>query len=370
MAAPLEGLKVVELARILAGPWAGQTLSDLGAEVVKVESPQGDDTRQWGPPFVNRGEDKTAAYFHSCNRGKSSLVIDFRTEKGKNALIDLVRNADILIENFKVGSLSKYGLDYEGLRQVNPQLIYCSITGFGQTGPYSHRAGYDYIIQGMSGFMSITGEPTGAPQRAGIAITDIFTGIYATTAILSALHMRGSTGIGQHIDMSLLDTAVSVMANQALNYLATGIPPKRTGNYHPNLSPYQVFECSDGHIIIATGNDAQYKRLCYLLEVPEMARAVEYLKNSDRVRNRKEMIGKLNSQTVKLSKAYLLEACEGKGIPAGPINSMDEVFSDPQVLHRNMQIELDGIPSVRSPFKFSEAELKLDQPSPKLGKNK
>ena len=369
MVVPLDGLKVIELARILAGPWAGQTLSDLGAKVVKVESDKGDDTRQWGPPFIDRGEDKTAAYFHSCNRGKSSLIIDFRTEEGKAALIDLVRDADILIENFKVGGLSKYGLDYESLRQVNPRLIYCSITGFGQTGPYSHRAGYDYIIQGMSGFMSITGEPTGAPQRAGVAITDIFTGVYATTAILSALHMRGSTGRGQHIDMSLLDTAVSVMANQALNYLSTGVPPKRTGNYHPNLSPYQIFECSDGHIIIATGNDAQYKRLCYILEFPEMANSPEYLKNSDRVQNREEMIAKLNAQTVKMSKVELLEACEAKGVPAGPINSMDEVFADPQVLHRKMQIELDGIPGVRSPFKFSEAELKLNLPSPKLGES-
>ena len=369
MVAPLEGLKVVELARILAGPWAGQTLSDLGAEVVKVESPQGDDTRQWGPPFVNRGEDKTAAYFHSCNRGKSSLVIDFRNEKAKESLIDLIRDADILIENFKVGSLSKYRLDYESLREVNPRLIYCSITGFGQTGPYSHRAGYDYIIQGMSGFMSITGEPAGTPQRAGIAITDIFTGIYATTAILSAIHMRGNTGCGQHIDMSLLDTEVSVMANQALNYLTTGIPPKRTGNYHPNLSPYQVFECRDGHVIIATGNDGQYKRLCDILEVPEMANSVEYLKNSDRVQNREKMIAKLNAQTLKVSKAFLLGACEVEGVPAGPIYSMDEVFSDPQVIHRKMQIELDGIPSVRSPFQFSEAELNLNTPSPRLGEN-
>ncbi|MEK9977673.1 MAG: CaiB/BaiF CoA-transferase family protein, partial [Paracoccaceae bacterium] len=252
MATPLEGLKVIELARILAGPWAGQTLGDLGAEVIKVEAPEGDDTRQWGPPFVERENDKTASYFHSCNRGKSSVIVDFRTDEGKAVLIELVRDADILIENFKVGGLKKYGLDYENLAKVNPKLIYCSITGFGQTGPYAHRAGYDYIIQGMSGFMSITGEPDGAPQRAGVAITDIFTGVYATSAILAALHMRARTGKGQHIDMSLLDSAVCVMANQALNYLTTGNPPQRTGNYHPNLTPYQVFECRDGHIIIAT----------------------------------------------------------------------------------------------------------------------
>lgn len=369
MATPLEGLKVIELARILAGPWAGQTLGDLGAEVIKVEAPEGDDTRQWGPPFVERENDKTASYFHSCNRGKSSVIVDFRTDEGKAVLIELVRDADILIENFKVGGLKKYGLDYESLAKVNPKLIYCSITGFGQTGPYAHRAGYDYIIQGMSGFMSITGEPDGAPQRAGVAITDIFTGVYATSAILAALHMRARTGKGQHIDMSLLDSAVCVMANQALNYLTTGNPPQRTGNYHPNLTPYQVFECRDGHIIIATGNDGQYQRLCDILGLPEMASAPEYLKNANRVENREDMIAKLSARTVLMSKGDLLNACEAKGVPAGPINSMDEVFADPQVVHRQLQVNLDGIPSVRSPFMFSDAELKLDRPSPKLGDN-
>ncbi|MGB1413575.1 MAG: CaiB/BaiF CoA transferase family protein [Paracoccaceae bacterium] len=369
MATPLEGLKVIELARILAGPWAGQTLGDLGAEVIKVEAPEGDDTRQWGPPFVERENDKTASYFHSCNRGKSSVIVDFRTDEGKAVLIELVRDADILIENFKVGGLKKYGLDYESLAKVNPKLIYCSITGFGQTGPYAHRAGYDYIIQGMSGFMSITGEPDGAPQRAGVAITDIFTGVYATSAILAALHMRARTGKGQHIDMSLLDSAVCVMANQALNYLTTGNPPQRTGNYHPNLTPYQVFECRDGHIIIATGNDGQYQRLCDILGLPEMASAPEYLKNANRVENREDMIAKLSARTVLMSKGDLLTACEAKGVPAGPINSMDEVFADPQVVHRQLQVNLDGIPSVRSPFMFSDAELKLDRPSPKLGDN-
>ena len=369
MATPLEGLKVIELARILAGPWTGQTLGDLGAEVIKVEAPEGDDTRQWGPPFVERENDKTASYFHSCNRGKSSVIVDFRTDEGKAVLIELVRDADILIENFKVGGLKKYGLDYENLAKVNPKLIYCSITGFGQTGPYAHRAGYDYIIQGMSGFMSITGEPDGAPQRAGVAITDIFTGVYATSAILAALHMRARTGKGQHIDMSLLDSAVCVMANQALNYLTTGNPPQRTGNYHPNLTPYQVFECRDGHIIIATGNDRQYQRLCDILGLPEMASAPEYLKNANRVENREDMIAKLSARTVLMSKGDLLTACEAKGVPAGPINSMDEVFADPQVVHRQLQVNLDGIPSVRSPFMFSDAELKLDRPSPKLGDN-
>ena len=369
MAAPLDGLKVVELARILAGPWAGQTLSDLGAEVIKIEAPQGDDTRQWGPPFVTRDDDTSASYFHSCNRGKTSVVIDFRTAEGKQDLLNLIKEADILIENYKVGGLAKYGLDYETLSHVNPTLIYCSITGFGQTGPYAHRAGYDYIIQGMSGFMSITGEPDGAPQRAGVAITDLFTGVYATTAILSALHMRAKTGQGQHIDMSLLDTAVSVMANQGMNYLTTGTPPARTGNYHPNLTPYQVFECCDGHIIIATGNDAQYRRLCQILDLKHMTEAPEYLKNADRVANREQMIDALMDKTRQWSKLDLLSACEREGVPAGPINNMQEVFDDPQIQHRGLQIDFDGIPSVRSPFRFSNASLKLDRPSPKLGES-
>ena len=369
MAAPLDGLKVVELARILAGPWAGQTLSDLGAEVIKIEAPQGDDTRQWGPPFVTRDDDTSASYFHSCNRGKTSVVIDFRTAEGKQDLLNLIKEADILIENYKVGGLAKYGLDYETLSHVNPALIYCSITGFGQTGPYAHRAGYDYIIQGMSGFMSITGEPDGAPQRAGVAITDLFTGVYATTAILSALHMRAKTGQGQHIDMSLLDTAVSVMANQGMNYLTTGTPPARTGNYHPNLTPYQVFECCDGHIIIATGNDAQYRRLCQILDLKHMTEAPEYLKNADRVANREQMIDALMDKTRQWSKLDLLSACEREGVPAGPINNMQEVFDDPQIQHRGLQIDFDGIPSVRSPFRFSNSSLKLDRPSPKLGES-
>ncbi|NBQ27769.1 MAG: CoA transferase [Rhodobacteraceae bacterium] len=369
MSTPLAGLKVVELARILAGPWAGQTLSDLGADVIKVESPEGDDTRKWGPPFVERDGDKTASYFHSCNRGKSSITVDFRTNEGQEKIRDLVKDADILIENFKVGGLAKYGLDYDSLSAINPRLIYCSITGFGQTGPYAHRAGYDYIIQGMSGLMSITGDPDGMPQRVGVAVTDIFTGVYATTAILSAVHMRHMTGQGQHIDMSLLDCAVSVMANQALNYLTTGTAPVRTGNYHPNLTPYQVFPCRDGHIIIATGNDAQYQRLCDVLGLPEMITDPRFFGNAGRIKNREAMTDLLNGKSCLMSKSDLLAACEDRGIPAGPINTMDEVFSDPHVIARGMQVDLDGIPSVRSPFQFSGANLKLDRASPKLGQD-
>ena len=369
MDAPLAGLKVVELARILAGPWAGQTLADLGAEVIKVEAPEGDDTRQWGPPFIDRDGDRSAAYFHSCNRGKSSITVDFRTPEGQEAVRDLVRGADVLIENFKVGGLVKYGLDYASLSAINPGLIYCSVTGFGQTGPYAHRAGYDYIIQGMSGLMSITGEPDGQPQRVGVAVTDIFTGVYSVAGILAALYQRSRTGRGQQIDMALMDVAVAVTANQAMNYLATGTPPGRTGNYHPNLTPYQVFDCKDGHIIIATGNDGQYQRLCQLLGLDWMASDPKFLKNADRVANRPEMIAALSAETGKRSKAELLAGCEASGIPAGPINDMAEVFADPQVVARGMKIAPGGIPGVRGPIRFSEAELALDRPAPKLGQD-
>ena len=369
MTAPLAGLKVVELARVLAGPWAGQTLSDLGCEVIKVESPAGDDTRQWGPPFVTRDEDVTASYFHSTNRGKASVTVDFRTEEGQAQVKELLADADILIENFKTGGLAKYGLDYASLSAQFPKLIYCSITGFGQTGPYAHRAGYDFIIQGMSGLMSITGEPDGQPQKSGMAITDIFTGVYASTAILAAVHQRHQTGVGQHIDMALLDCAVAITGNQAMNYLTTGKAPTRMGNAHPNLTPYEVFECSDGHLIIATGNDGQYQRLCQLLGLDDMATAPEYLKNADRVANRPEMIRRLTGATRLRSRDDLLAACEAHGVPAGPIHDMADVMADPQVVARGMQIELDGVPGLRSPFTFSGAELSLHRPAPKLGED-
>ncbi|MFX0545270.1 CaiB/BaiF CoA transferase family protein [Roseovarius sp. S1116L3] len=367
-AAPLTGLKVVELARILAGPWAGQTLADLGAEVIKVESPEGDDTRRWGPPFVEREGDRSAAYFHGTNRGKSSVAIDFRTPEGQAEVRDLVSDADIAIENFKVGGLAKYGLDYASLSELNPRLIYCSVTGFGQDGPYAHRAGYDYIIQGMSGLMSITGAPDGQPQRVGVAITDIFTGVYATTAILAALHQRGQTGKGQQIDMALLDVAVAVTANQSMNYLTTGEAPGRIGNFHPNLAPYQVFDCSDGYIIIAVGNDAQYQRLCAALGAPELATAPEYATNADRVALRDQLSGLLTARTVTFTKDGLLATCEAAGVPAGPINTLDEVYADPQIIARGMQIAPDGVPGVRTPIRFSDADLSLDKPSPKLPK--
>jgi crotonobetainyl-CoA:carnitine CoA-transferase CaiB-like acyl-CoA transferase len=366
MSAPLEGIRVLELARILAGPWAGQTLSDLGAEVTKVEAPAGDDTRRWGPPFIDRGDDASAAYFHCCNRGKSSVVVDFKTEEGRKTLRDMVLDADILIENFKVGGLAKYGLDYDSLSKINPRLIYCSITGFGQDGPYAHRAGYDFIIQGMSGLMSLTGEPDLQPQKVGVAVTDIFSGNYAVSAILAALYQRERTGRGQHIDLSLLDVAVAITANQAMNYLATETAPNRLGNAHPNLTPYQVFDCADGHIIIATGNDAQYQRLCSLLGCAELGTAKAYLTNADRVLNRDALAQALTERTRTFSKTELLAACEAEGVPAGPINNMAEVFDDPQVKARGLEMQIDGVPSVRPPFRFSEASLRFDQASPKL----
>ena len=369
MAAPLKGIKVVELARILAGPWAGQLLGDLGAEVIKVESEQGDDTRAWGPPFIERDNDVSAAYFHGCNRGKKSITVDLSTFKGQERIKKLVKESDILIENFKVGGLKKYGLDYESLKTNNKALIYCSITGFGQDGPYATRAGYDYIIQGMSGLMSITGEPGGPPLKTGVAVTDIFTGIYASTAILAALHQRKETGLGQHIDMSLLDSAVAILANQGMNYLSTGNSPGRMGNFHPNLSPYQVFECSDGHIIIATGNDQQYQRFCDILQCPELGKNPKFVSNAKRVENRHELDELLSRKTRNWKKAKLLKRCEVTSIPAGPINSLDEVFSDKQIIHRGMKLSLDGIPSIRSPIRFSESELNLDKPSPKLGEH-
>jgi crotonobetainyl-CoA:carnitine CoA-transferase CaiB-like acyl-CoA transferase len=366
---PLAGLKVVELARILAGPWAGQMLADLGADVIKVEAPEGDDTRRWGPPFLTREGEEAAAYFHATNRSKRSVTCDFRTPEGQQFVRDLVAGADVVIENFKVGGLVKYGLDHASLKQVNPRLIYCSITGFGQDGPYAERAGYDYIIQGMSGLMSVTGEADGHPQKVGVAVVDVFAGVYASSAILAALHQRNATGLGQMIDVALFDVAVSVMANQAMNFLATGVSPKRLGNAHPNLVPYAVFPCADGHLILATGNDAQYRRLCRILKLPEIAEAEAYATNASRIQSREALTALISAATCGWTKADLLAACEAEGVPAGPINDMAEVFSDPQIVARGMQIAPGGVPGVRLPIRFSGAELALDRPSPMLGEH-
>ncbi|WP_204114894.1 CaiB/BaiF CoA transferase family protein [Shimia biformata] len=367
---PLEGLKVVELARILAGPWAGQALADLGAEVIKVESPEGDDTRRWGPPFIERDGDRTAAYYYSANRGKACVTADFRTEEGRAKVIDLIRDADILIENFKVGGLAKYGLDYDSLKEVNPRLIYCSITGFGQDGPYAERAGYDYLVQGMSGLMSITGPKDGQPQKVGVAVTDIVTGLYATTGILAAVEMRHRTGRGQQIDMSLLDCGLAMLANQTMNYLATGDSPVRLGNVHPNITPYEVVEVADGHIILAVGNDRQFQRFCTVIDRADLAGNPAYQTNAGRVAGRDGLIAAITATLSAWSKADILTALEKATVPAAPINSVGEAFEDPQIVARGMQISPEGVPGVRGPWVFSDAELALERSAPVLPKGK
>jgi len=378
MKAPLNGLRVLELARILAGPWIGQTLADLGADVIKVESPEGDDTRKWGPPFVRgpNGEPLDAAYFHSCNRGKRSVVADFRTPEGQETVRRLAARSDVLIENFKVGGLEKFGLDYESLRSLNPRLVYCSVTGFGQSGPYAHRAGYDFMVQGLAGIMDLTGDPDGEPQKIGVAFADIFTGTYGVIGILAALAQRERTGVGQHIDLALLDSMVGVLANQAMNYLISHESPRRMGNAHPNIVPYQVFAVRDGHVIIAVGNDAQFERLCNYLGETALAADPLYATNAARVENRNQLSPRLGTLLAGRTRREVLEAMETRGIPAGPINTVADVFADPQVIYRQMCLNLpalwaDGgaIPSVRTPIQFSAAQLQLQRPSPRLGEH-
>ncbi len=365
--APLNGIKVVELARILAGPWAGQTLSDLGAEVIKVESPEGDDTRQWGPPYIDNQGETSAAYFHGCNRGKSSVVCDLKNPGHLAKLNNIISEADVLIENFKVGGLEKYALDYKSLQVANPQLIYCSITGFGQDGPYAKRAGYDFMIQGMSGIMDLTGEPEGQPQKMGVAFADIFTGLYSVIAIQSALLQRQTSGLGQHIDMALFDCMTGVLANQSMNYLASGKAPSRMGNQHPNIAPYQTFEVSDGHLIIAVGNDKQFVRLCEVLGEQALSQDPRFVSNSLRIENRLELDNALAPLVAKWSRDNLLQALEKAVVPAGPINTVEDVFNDPQFIAREMQIDSQGVPGVRTPIKFSANSLSIDKPSPTLG---
>lgn len=376
--APLKGIKVIELARILAGPWVGQTLADLGADVIKVESPGGDDTRTWGPPFVASatGEVGDSAYFHCCNRGKRSVVLDFRTEHGREAVRRLVKQSDVLVENFKVGGLAKYGLDYEQLKQVNPALVYCAITGFGQEGPYADRAGYDFMIQAMGGIMDITGDPDGEPTKPGVAYADIFTGLYSVIAVQSALMHRQRTGEGQFIDMALLDSQVAVLANQAMNYLVSGTPPRRMGNTHPNIVPYQPFPTSDGYIVIAVGNDTQFARLCRVLGREELVADARYASNPARVAHRDELIPMLVERTRAFTRDSILRELEANTVPAGPINTIEEVFRDPQVRHRGMERELEApgtgtgkVPSVRTPIVFSECSLRLDRAAPRLGEH-
>jgi crotonobetainyl-CoA:carnitine CoA-transferase CaiB-like acyl-CoA transferase len=374
---PLKGIRVIELARILAGPWAGQMLADLGADVIKVENPQGgDDTRKWGPPFVegHNGENLSAAYYHACNRGKRSVALDFSTPEGAETVRKLVATADVLIENFKLGGLKKYGLDYESLKAINPRLVYCSITGFGQDGPYAARAGYDFIVQGMSGLMSITGPAGGEPQKVGVAVTDIFTGLYSVIAIQAALRHAEAAGQGQHIDMALLDAQVSVLANQNLNYLVSGVSPVQMGNAHPNIAPYEVLPVKDGHFILAVGNDGQFAKFCAVVGLAGLAADPDFATNAARVANREALRGHMVAALAAFGRDDLLQKLEAAGVPASPINTIGQAFADQQTVARGMQLDLDdgrgnALPSVRSPILMSETPLAYKRPSPRLGEH-
>jgi crotonobetainyl-CoA:carnitine CoA-transferase CaiB-like acyl-CoA transferase len=374
---PLSGIRVIELARILAGPWAGQLLADLGADVIKIENPKaGDDTRSWGPPFVKGkgGENLSAAYYHSANRGKRSVALDFSEPEGAETVKKLIATADVVIENFKVGGLKKYGLDYESVKALNPRLVYCSITGFGQTGPYAPRAGYDFIIQGIGGLMSITGEPGREPQKVGVAVSDIFTGLYSVIAIQAALRHAEKTGEGQYIDMALLDTQCSILGNQNLNYLVSGKAPVQMGNAHMNIAPYEVLPVKDGHIILAVGNDGQFQRFCGALGIPELAEDPDFATNPARVANRARLRERLLAELAGREKAPLLDALEKATVPASPINNIAEMFEDPQIVARGMRMDLadaDGnvLPSVRAPMLMSQTPLSYERPSPRLGEH-
>ena len=368
---PLAGLKVLELARVLAGPWAGQVLADLGADVVKVESLAGDETRSWGPPFVD-GDD--AAYFHGCNRGKRSLAVDLATPVGREIVGRLAAQSGVIVENFRVGGLDKFGLDYASVRAANPGVVYCSITGFGRDGPYAARPGYDILIQAMGGIMDLTGDPEGAPQKVGVAYADIFTALYAVIAVQAALAERARTGAGQHIDMALLDTQVGVLANQAMNYLVTGVPPRRIGNAHPNIVPYQAFAAADGHLIVAVGNDRQFRQLVAALGEAGLADDPAYATNAARVENRGRLVPRLAALIAPLDRDDLLARLEAADVPAGPINDLAEVFADPQVVHRRMRLDLprDGggtVPSVRTPILMSRSPLAYGRAAPRLGEH-
>ncbi|CBS90202.1 CaiB/BaiF CoA transferase family protein [Azospirillum lipoferum] len=375
MAGPLSHIRVLELSRVLAGPWSAQTLADLGADVIKVERPgAGDDTRAWGPPWAG----DQSAYFLSTNRGKRSITIDFERPEGQELVRKLAAQADVVIENFKVGGLVKYGLDYDSLKAVNPRLVYCSITGFGQTGPYRNRAGYDFMIQGMGGLMSITGqpdgEPGGGPVKVGVAVTDIFTGLYATIGIMGALAHRDRTGEGQQVDLALLDVQVAVLANQAMNCLVGGKAPQRLGNAHPNIVPYQAFATRDGYIILAVGNDGQFAKFCTVAGQPELAKDERYATNPARVANRKELVALLEELIRTRDSHDWLAALEEVGVPCGPINDLTAVFEDPQVKARNIHQDLPhptqgSVPTVASPIRYSGTPLVHDTAPPTLGQH-
>ncbi|MBX3636355.1 MAG: CoA transferase [Rubrivivax sp.] len=381
-AGALQGLRVLDLSRVLAGPWCTQTLADLGAEVIKIERPgSGDDTRGWGPPFLKDREGRDtaeAAYFLGTNRNKRSVTIDIARPEGQQLVRRLAAGCDVAVENFKVGDMARYGLDAASLRALNPRLVYCSITGYGQTGPYRDRAGYDYAVQGIGGLMSVTGErddlPGGGPQKVGVAVADLFTGMYATVAILAALRHRDATGEGQAIDMALLDTQVAMLANLGANYLVTRQAPRRAGNAHQNIVPYQVFEVADGHLILAVGNDGQFERFCAVAGCPELAADARFARNADRVRHRATLVPLLAARLVQRTRADWLAALEAAKVPCGPINDLADVFADPQVRARGMTVTMahphsDALELVASPMKLSATPVQLRRPPPLLGQH-
>ncbi len=376
MTGPLSHLRILDLSRVLAGPWAGQLLADMGAEVIKVERPgEGDDTRGWGPPFLkdrDGADTSESAYFLSTNRGKRSVTIDFTRPEGQALVRKLAATSDVVLENFKVGGLAKYGLDYAALKQVKPDIIHCSISGFGQDGPYAQRAGYDFLVQGMGGLMSLTGDPEGEPVKVGVALTDIFTGMYAGFAVLAALAHRDRTGQGQQIDLALLDVQVAVLANQATNYLVGGMVPKRLGNAHPNIVPYQAFPTADGHIILAVGNDAQFRRFCEVAGRPELGTDPLYASNALRVKNRGILVPMLKDIFAARPSADWIKALEEVGVPCGPINDLAQVFADPQVRHRGMAVSMPhpqagDVTLVANPIRLSETPVAYDRAPPLLG---
>ena len=382
MPLPLSHITVLDLSRILAGPWCAQLLADLGATVIKIEHPErGDDTRGWGPPFLEDtagNETHEAAYYLGVNRNKQSVAVDFTQPEGQAILLALARDADVFLENYKVGGLKKYGLDYPAVRGINPRIVYCSVTGFGQSGPYASIAGYDFMIQGMGGLMSITGErddlPGGGPQKVGVAVSDIMTGLYATIGVQAALMHREHSGVGQHVDMALLDTQVAMIANLNMNYLISGKVPGRMGNAHANIVPYQAFASADGYVIIAVGNDSQFEKFCQIAGRTDLAQDPRYRKNADRVRNRDALVPVIIDLMKTRPTKEWTTACDAAGVPCGPINNLDQVFSDPQVVHRGMRIDLPHplsgtVPQVRNPIMFSETPLEYHHAPPLLGQH-
>ena len=378
MSGALDGLRVLDLSRVLAGPWATQIFADMGAEVLKVERPgEGDDTRSWGPPWLKDrdGNDTTdSAYYLCANRGKKSITLDITTPEGQHRVRELAMESDVLVENYKVGGLAKYGLDYASLSALNPRLVYCSITGFGQTGPYAQRAGYDFLIQGMGGLMSLTGTKDGEPLKVGVALADIMTGLYATIGVQAALLERERSGLGQHVDLALLDVQVATLANQAMNYLVGGKVPGRSGNAHPNIVPYQAFAAADGHLILAIGNDGQFRRFCETAGVPDMGTDPRYATNAARLANREELCARIAALMAARSMDDWIAALEKAGVPCGPINTLDRVFRDPHVQARAMVQQVEhplagSIPTVRNPILFSRSRMRLHRAPPLLGED-